>query len=192
MTSQRLIQHIQDNSGKLTADLVVALHHDPRTSAYRSIPAGRLMELKGELYEQLGRWLSSRTKAAVESRYRKVGRERYLAEIPLSQLICALNLTKAMLFAFIARATPGDPPELPLQHELVLSISEFFDEATYYASVGYEDASRASLAAAHETTALLPHSNLKRAKRRPPALVQEVGEIDLAVSRGGDIGEAPG
>lgn len=195
MISKRLIRHIQDNAGKLTADLVHVLRESPRTPAYRDVPSDRLIELKGGLYEQLGRWLSARSKFALERRYRKLGRERYLADIPLSQHICALNLTKSMLLDFICRSTPGDPSELGLQHELVLSISEFFDEASYFASAGYEDACRATLASPAQPQTKPPKRRPLSARGRKKAEREHAeieGEVDFLISRAGDIGEASG
>lgn len=189
MISHKLLRHIEDHAGRLTTDLVQALQENPRTYAYRSIPPERLIELKGELYEHLGRWLSGRTRFALESRYRKLGRERYLSGIPLSQVICALNLTKSVLLNFIRRSTPGEPGEFHLAHELEISISKFFDEAIYFASVGYEDAYQASLAAPQ---AEIAKTAPVRGRRQAGADVESAVDLDLPISRAGDIGEASG
>ena len=126
MISQKLLRFVQANANRFTTDLVQALQEHPRTYGYRSISPDRLIELKSELYANLGSWLSARSKFALELRYRKLGRQRYLDGIPLSHVIHALNLTKTMLLHYIRRALPGDSSELPLEHELVLAISEFF------------------------------------------------------------------
>ena len=191
MISQKLLRFVQENANRLTTDLVQALQEHPRTYGYRSISPDRLIELKSDLYVNLGSWLSARSKFALESRYRKLGRERYLDGIPLSHVIHALNLTKTMLLHYIRRALPGDSGEFPLEHELVLAISEFFDEAIYFASMGYEDACRASLASPEQAEIA------KRLAAGIPRLssvleVEEHGEIDLPISRAGDIGEASG
>ena len=191
MISQKLLRFVQGNANRLTTDLVQALQEHPRTYGYRSISPDRLIELKSELYVNLGSWLSARSKFALESRYRKLGRQRYLDGIPLSHVIHALNLTKTMLLHYIRRALPGDSSELPLEHELVLAISEFFDEATYFASMGYEDACRASLASPEQAEIA------KRLSAGIPRLssalqLEDQGEIDLPISRAGDIGEASG
>ncbi len=191
MISQKLLRFVQENANRLTTDLVQALQEHPRTYGYRSISPDRLIELKSDLYVNLGSWLSARSKFALESRYRKLGRQRYLDGIPLSHVIHALNLTKTMLLHYIRRALPGDPSELALEHELVLAISEFFDEAIYFASVGYEDACRASLASPEQAEIA------KKLSAGIPRLSSSLqlgdhAEIDLPISRGGDIGEASG
>ena len=192
MISRRLLQHIQDHAHKLTADLVHELQGNPRTAAYRLIPAEQLMELKGELFAHLGRWLSARSKFALESRYRRLGRERYLAGIPLSQVVWALNLTKCMLLEFIFRATPGDVDELHLEQQLVMAITEFFNEATYLAALGYEDATRACLIAPREHDLKFVPTTLVLQTQETAAGEVVNGELGLPVSRGGDIGESPG
>ena len=191
MISQKLLRFVQENANRLTTDLVQALQEHPRTYGYRSISPDRLIELKSDLYVNLGKWLSARSKFALESRYRKLGRQRYLDGIPLSHVIHALNLTKTMLLHYIRRALPGDSGELTLEHELVLAISEFFDEAIYFASMGYEDACRASLASPEQ--AEIAKKLSAGIPRLSSALqVEEQGEIDLPISRAGDIGEASG
>ena len=191
MISQKLLCFVQENANRLTTDLVQALQEHPRTYGYRSISPDRLIELKSDLYVNLGSWLSARSKFALELRYRKLGRQRYLDGIPLSHVIHALNLTKTMLLHYIRRALPADPSELALEHELVLAISEFFDEATYFASMGYEDACRASLASPEQAEIA---RKLSAGIPRPARSLQlaDHTEIDLAISRGGDIGEASG
>lgn len=187
MISQKLLCYIEDHAPRLTIDLVNELHSDPRTVGYRVIPAARLTELKSELYRNLSQWLSRRSALALESRYTKLGRERYLYGIPLSQAIFALNRTKSLLLDYIGRATPGTPEELRLEHELVLAISEFFDQATYHSSIGYEDARRAELAA--------PKQAAIEKRPRPnstAAVAAGIAEIDLHISRGGDVGEVSG
>ena len=191
MISQKLLRFVRENASRLTTDLVQALQEHPRTYGYRSISPDRLIELKSDLYVNLGSWLSARSKFALELRYRKLGRQRYLDGIPLSHVIHALNLTKTMLLHYIRRALPGDVGELPLEHELVLAISEFFDEAIYFASMGYEDACRASLASPEQAEIA---KKLSAGIPRLSSALQlgDHGEIDLPISRAGDIGEASG
>ena len=188
MTSQRLIEQIHESANGLTNDLIERLHTDPRSTAYRTIPRDRLIALKDDLYLHLGRWLCTRSKSALKARYVRLGRERYLEGIPLSELIFALSLTKSMVIDFIRHCVPGKPEELNLEYDLVVSIGEFFDEAIYLASVGYEDAHRAQLTA---SPVLVEVANGLVEKRQPIRTHHPVDE-DWAISRGGDIGEASG
>jgi hypothetical protein len=187
MISQRLIEQIHESANRLTNDLIERLHTDPRSTAYRTIPRDRLIALKDDLYLHLGRWLSRRSKSAIKSRYVRLGRERYLEGIPLNELIFALSLTKSMVVDFIRHA-PGRAEELNLEYDLVISIGEFFDEAIYFASVGYEDANQAQLTA---VPVLVEATNGSTEKKAPIRTHHPVDE-SWAISRGGDIGEASG
>ena len=83
---------------------------------------------------------------------------------------------------------PGRAEELHLEYDLVISIGEFFDEAIYFASVGYDDAHRANLAAASSP---VEESDETVEKKQPGRTHQPIDE-DWAVSRSGQIGEASG
>ena len=135
-------------------------------------------------------WLSERSRSAVESRYLRLGRERYLDSIPLCQVVFALNLTKSSLLEFMRRAMTGKGEELALEYELALSISEFFDQALYSVAVGYEDAVRAQLIPhAMAADPIAPKPERMRAKR---AAAETGDETELPVSRSGQIGESSG
>ncbi len=188
MISQRLIEQIHESANRLTNDLIERLQSDPRSTSYRTIPRERLSALKDDLYEHLGSWLSTRSKSAMKARYERLGRERYLEGIPLSELIFALSLTKSTLVGFIRHHMPGRADELHLEYDLVISIGEFFDEALYFAAVGYDDAHRAQLAAASRSSG---EADDTVEKKQPGRTHQPVDE-DWAVSRSGQIGEASG
>ena len=189
MISERLINQIEDCADLLTNDLVKILKTDPRCPAYRGLASERLIELKDDLYRNMKRWLSERSRSAVESRYVRLGRERYLEGIPLSQVIFALNLTKSMLLNFIRRCMTGRPEELALEYELALSISDFFDQALHSVAVGYEDAYQAHLAP-HPKAEPAPPTPKRPAVKR--ATAESGDDVDLPVSRAGQIGEASG
>lgn len=188
MISQRLIEQIHESANRLTNDLIELLQSDPRSTSYRTIPREQLSALKDDLYQHLGSWLSTRSKSSVKARYERLGRERYLEGIPLSELIFALSVTKSMLVDFIRHRMPGHAEELHLEYDLVISIGEFFDEAIYFASVGYDDAHRAHLAAASRSG---EEAGENVEKKQPGRTHQPIDE-DWAVSRSGQIGEASG
>lgn len=188
MISQRLLEQIHESANRLTNDLIERLHTDPRSTAYRTIPRERLIALKDDLYLHLGRWLSTRSRSAVKSRYVRLGRERYLEGIPLSELIFAQTVTKSMLIDFIRHCVPGRPEELNLEYDLVISIGEFFDEAISFAAAGYEDAHQAQLRA----VPVLVEETSGSAKKKAPIQTHHPVDESWAISRGGDIGEASG
>ncbi len=97
-----------------------------------------------------------------------------------------------MLLNVIRRCAMGVSEDLNLEYELAGSISEFFDQAIYFASIGYEDACRAGLASPLKET-LVQDAGPTPRKIRPRAQVStEEEEYDPPISRGGQVGEASG
>ena len=69
---------------------------------------------------------------------------RALQDVPLSQLIWAIILTKDNLWEFILdEACPDRPLEIFGQQELLRLLDQFFDRAIHAAAVGYERAADA-------------------------------------------------
>lgn len=130
---------------------------------------------------------TARTDHAVESYYRKIGLERCLQGIPISQLVRALALVRAEVLRFLGTAAVGDPAELQLEHQLKLAICEFMEKAIYYATVGYEDACRAALEYVPSE-----HRALPVPAARSNDIAGAAAELSSVVSRGGDVGEVSG
>ena len=192
MISRRLIQLVEQNADRLTNDLIDAVRRDSRAAAYHRMSDQDLHERAHDLFRNLGQWLSARTEFAVQTRYEAFGRRRFQEGIPFSHVLFALLTAKALLLDFLRGSTSGDPAELPLEYELVLAISQFYDKAIYHASVGYEQAGRALAHRPAETEAApSPRPGIARLPLDPtPALEEE--DLDWAVSRSGDIGESGG
>ena len=190
MISARLLKQIEHASDRLTNDLIQVLQSDARCEAYRTLQRERLLELKDDLFGNIRRWLSERSRSAVQSRYVRLGRERYLERIPLCQVIFALSLTKSALLEFMRRSMIGKGEELALEYDLALSISEFFDQALYAVAVGYEDAVLAHLTPHPKASEPVARKPLRPAAER--AAIDAGEETELAVSRSGQIGEASG
>ena len=190
MISARLLTQIEDASDRLTNDLIEVLQSDARCEAYRTLQRDRLLELKDDLFRNIRRWLSERSRSAVQSRYVRLGRERYLERIPLSQVIFALSLTKSALLEFMRRSITGKGEELALEYELALSISEFFDQALYSVAVGYADGERAHLTPPSRSAEPTAPKPARPAAKR--ATAETADDMELPVSRSGQIGEASG
>jgi hypothetical protein len=187
--SRRLIQLVEQNADRLTNDLIEAVRRDPRTAAYHRMSDEDLHERALDLFRNLGQWLSARTEFAVQTRYEAFGRRRFQEGIPFSHVLFALSMAKTMLLDFLRGSVSGDSQELPLEYELALAVSQFYDKAVYHAAVGYEQAARA-LAHRPASDAPAPAGVAPRGVNRSLALDAE--DLDLAVSRSGDIGESGG
>ncbi len=108
-------------------------------------------------------------------------------------MIFALTFSKAKLLQFIDGSIAGDSSELSLELQLVSSISHFFDKVIYHVAAGYEDARKASEAAQRSVGETEP-TFAKAPRNHTIVAAVEVSqeELNLPISRGGEIGETSG
>ena len=145
MVANRLVRLIESHSAELAESLVKKLHTSERTVAYRNIPAHELKVAVLEVYENLGEWLLSKTEADVELRYRELGKRRLSQDVPLSQFMASMLMTKDHLWAFLRRESISDGAlQLYGELEFLQTLTNFYDRAIYYASLGYEEKSKAA------------------------------------------------
>ena len=147
MVALRLVRLIESHSEQLAESLVHKLHTSERTPAYQKIPANELRKAVLDVYQNLGEWLMTKTDSDVELRYRELASRR-AAQIPLSQFMASMLMTKEHLWSYLRREAMSDGA-LQLYGELdfLQSLTNFYDRALYYASVGYEEKAKAAKAA---------------------------------------------
>jgi hypothetical protein len=141
MVANRLVRLIESHSEELSDSLVRKLHSSERTTAYRKISAHELKGAVLEVYENLGDWLMSKTETDVELRYRELGTRRAAQEVPFSQFMSSMLITKDHLWSFLRRESISDGAlQLYGELEFLQTLTNFYDRAIYYASLGYEQA----------------------------------------------------
>jgi hypothetical protein len=75
----------------------------------------------------------------LEQRYLEIGARRCLQQVPLSEVVWVIVLTKENLWEFIKKESVLERPvEVFGELEMLQLLEQFFDRAVYYASVGYE------------------------------------------------------
>jgi hypothetical protein len=127
-----------------------------RTSSFSKLLKEELEPRVAALYQNLGQWIGDPNEGAVREEYERWGRTRFRQGIPLCELVYCVILTKKHLRRFIRehglvafsgdRVTPDElvPVELYAVQELNYAVGDFFDQALYYLSRGYEAAARAN------------------------------------------------
>jgi hypothetical protein len=141
LLAYRLVKLIETHSDQLAAGALEKLQNCPRTSSFRDVPAEEFKQRVYEIYHSLGEWLLGKTESDIERRYTEIGRRREAQGVPLSQLICAINITKQYLLEYLAsEAVTEKSVELFGEIEVLQLLEQFFDRANYYAAVGYENA----------------------------------------------------
>ena len=134
----RLVTLIEEHAEELTARVVAQLREDPRTPDYRRFDDDELTARAHDVYAHLGRWLEASSESTVEDQYYRLGVTRRREEVPLSQVVAALLLTRRNLWTFVESQGVDSILELRQQLDLELLVVRFFDRAIYHTVRGYE------------------------------------------------------
>jgi hypothetical protein len=151
MVSYRLVRVIEYHSDSLAAGLLRRVQMSDRAGSYLNVPPEELKQRVYEIYRHLGTWLMDKSAADIEQRYTAIGACRAEQDVPLSELVWAIVLTKQNLCEFIDDVTfPGRIAEMSDKQEILHLLDEFFNEAIYAAAVGYECAMKEKVKLNHK------------------------------------------
>jgi hypothetical protein len=152
MLAIRLIQLIENHSRSLTQETMQDVRTNEHTESFRRVPTAEIESRIAALYQNLGRWIGDPRDDEIRHEYEHWGRARFRQEIPISEIVYVLILTKKHLRKFIRehglvtfsgdRVTPEElvPLELYAIQELNYLVGDFFDRALYHLVRGYESA----------------------------------------------------
>ena len=141
MTLYRLVRLIETHSNELASCLVKRVRSSEATIAYDQVPDEDLKDRVYEIYHHLGDWLITRDQFDLEERYEKIGARRANQDVPFSQLLWAIVLTKDNLWEFLKLHSEMERPvEVFGELEMLQLLDLFFDRAIYFAAIGYEKA----------------------------------------------------
>jgi hypothetical protein len=139
MFSYRLVRLIETHADDLARGAEERVHASSELAHFRNIPAHELRDRVFEIYRHLGEWLLSKNVFDIEHRYREIGAQRARQNVPLSEVVEAIVLTKENLWQFLKREAVLDHAvEIMGELELLQMLEMFFDRAIYYAAVGHE------------------------------------------------------
>jgi hypothetical protein len=140
MLGIRLVRLIEEHSAELAQGLTAQIRQSERTSDFKEIPAEDLRLAAAEVYRNLGEWLLQKTEDDIGARFRAVGARRAAEGIRLHQLVWALLLSREHLWRFLRHQAFADNiVALYGEMELQRLLSRFFDQAIYYAVLGYQE-----------------------------------------------------
>jgi len=150
MLATRLIQLIENHSKSLTQEAMNDLLTDENTRSFRRVSKVELEPRIASLYQNLGKWIGNPNEDDIRQEYEQWGRNRFHQEVPFSDIVYVLILTKKHLRKFIRehglvnfsadRVIPEDlvGVELYAIQELNYRVGDFFDRALYHLVRGYE------------------------------------------------------
>jgi hypothetical protein len=133
---------IETRSQELAASLLERVQNSRFTQNYRqNVPPEELKERVYGIYRHLGEWLIGKDKLYLERRYLQIGARRASQQVPVSEVIWVIVLTKGNLWDFIRKESVLErPAEILAEMEMLQLLEQFFDRAIYYAALGYERA----------------------------------------------------
>lgn len=142
MMVYRLVRMIETHSQALAAGLLDQVQNSKLTPNFQqNVPPDDLKERVYEIYRHLGEWLMGKDELQLEQRYLQIGARRASQQVPMSEVIWVIVLTKDNLWEFIKKESVLEQPvEVFGELEMLQLLEQFFDRAIYYASVGYEQA----------------------------------------------------
>lgn len=139
MIALRLVHLIESHSERLAESLMHKLQASSRTADFRKVPEDEMRERTHSVYRNLSDWLLNKTLAEIENVYKPLGRRRAEQGVALSALCWAIMLIEENLWEFLELEGMREKPlEILGSLELLRLMDQFFDQAAYYAIVGYE------------------------------------------------------
>jgi hypothetical protein len=154
MIAERLVELIEINAERLSADVATDLARNERTRSFSAVPRPDLETRIFQIVHHLGDWISDRRSAKVQAEFADWGRRRFGQGIALSEIVYAILVLKQHLRRYIRDHGLVEasfprveqdyvlPMHLNSLQELNTQVGLFFDEALYHLARGYEEGSR--------------------------------------------------
>jgi len=139
MIALRLVHLIEGHSEQLAESLLHKVERSSRASDLRKVPPEEIRERAREIYRNLSDWLLTKTEDEIQRIYVPLGRRRAEQGVKLSSLCWALMMTEENLWDFLEMEGMREKPlEILGGFELLRLLDSFFDQAIYFATLGYE------------------------------------------------------
>ena len=143
MQTFKLVHLIQYHSEKLAGSLLRQVQMSERAASYCNVPSIELKDPVYEIYHHVGSWLLDKSENDIDQRNMAIGTLRTGQDVPLSELVWVVLLTKSTLYKFIDDVSlPGAAGDMAEKQELLQRLDQFFDQAVYATVVGYEQAAK--------------------------------------------------
>jgi len=150
MISAKLVELIEIHASRLTNDVTQDLVSNQRTPGFRTVSSQELEHRVFQIFHHLGNWIGDSRSASVEAEFGEWGSRRFDQGIPISEIVYAIIILKHHLRRYIRDnglvdaafpRTDSDyvlPMHLYSLQDLNTRVGEFFDEALYRLTRGYE------------------------------------------------------
>ncbi len=143
MIALRLVRLIESHSDQLAESLLRKLERSSRAAELRKVPGDEIRGRAYEIYRNFSDWLLTKTDDDIERVYESLGRRRAQQGVPMSSLCWAIMMTEENLWEFLEMEGMRERPlDILGSFELLRLMDQFFDQAVYFATVGYESYAR--------------------------------------------------
>jgi hypothetical protein len=142
MLYEKFIRLVEDHAEKLTKEWIKEIKTNPSTVGYRKVDEGILGVRVYDVYRRLGEWImkAEPNDPKTAEHFIKLGRERASEKLKNSEVIYALILARVVLWRYIVnQGVINSSIDLHQSLQFYQHVNNFFDKATYFVAVGYEN-----------------------------------------------------
>jgi len=149
MRALKFIEHMRTNADRMSDRALQAIRASEKCGdLLLKVPAEEQKRYGMEIYGDLTAWLEDPGGANIEERYVSLGIRRAQQGVTFKDLLWAVCIAHEQLWADMEQECLLDEPvEFWGGVHLLRSLTQFFDRALYYTSLGYEKARKDTLAA---------------------------------------------
>ncbi len=145
MLYRKFIALVNDHAELLTQQWIEEVKTNPATPGYKNLPNDMLHNRAYDDYIRLGELLleEAPTFQKQAAHYLRLGTDRAAEGIKLSEVIYALILSRVVLWRFIVnQGIINSTLDLQQALEFYQKVTNFYDKATYFVALGYENFSK--------------------------------------------------
>jgi hypothetical protein len=142
MLFEKFIRLVEDHAEELTKIWIKEIKSNPATEGYRNLDDAILGARIFDVYRRLGEWVMNAdpNDPKTAEHFIKLGRERAVEKLKNSEVIYALILARVVLWRYIVEnEVITSSIELHQSLEFYQTVNNFFDKATYFVAVGFEN-----------------------------------------------------
>ncbi len=143
MLYEKFIRLVEDHAEYLTQGWIKEVLNNPSTSGYKSMSKELLGSRIYDVYHRLGNWLLSEDQSyfKIAEHFMDLGKERARENLKVSEVIYALILARVVLWKYVVeQGVIHSSIDLQQAFDFYQKVTNFFDKATYFVAVGFEQA----------------------------------------------------
>lgn len=142
MLYEKFIRLVEDHAEEITKEWISEIKANPSTAGYRRLNDEVLNTRVYDVYKRLRKWVLENdiNDSETAKHFMKLGNERASEGLKNSEVVYALILARVVLCRYIENhGLINSSLELHQLFEFYQTLNNFFDKATYFVAVGFEN-----------------------------------------------------